>query len=289
VKSGHQSFSESTECVRPLTEEEKKAKLNELRAKLAAKRAAQGVLSFCRNINNGGEGRGNAKCDKTKKRNSTMAIGKWRYERENDFIIPSLFCSLFNVASIHRSLMPFYSFLITAEQDKLEQKESERIRRKAGQESIRIQEELREKETLKALEQKKREKEEERLAKERIRQQIEQDKLERKRRAEAAKVGSNPDLAANNNKVQAPAAAAPKVSTAGYDEARIQIRPPSGGPVTLSLPATATLADLVNECTSRGLPPGKLATTFPRKVLTGDTKTMKELGLVPSAALVLMP
>ncbi|KAG9792261.1 hypothetical protein ABEF95_016119 [Exophiala dermatitidis] len=40
-KSGHTDFSESTEEVAPLTEEEKKAKLAELREKLAAKRAVQ--------------------------------------------------------------------------------------------------------------------------------------------------------------------------------------------------------------------------------------------------------
>ncbi|KAH2097817.1 hypothetical protein KXV84_003341 [Aspergillus fumigatus] len=40
-KSGHADFSESTEEIAPLTEEEKKAKLEELRQKLAAKRAAQ--------------------------------------------------------------------------------------------------------------------------------------------------------------------------------------------------------------------------------------------------------
>ncbi|KAH2744592.1 hypothetical protein KXV39_005201 [Aspergillus fumigatus] len=40
-KSGHVDFSESTEEIAPLTEEEKKAKLEELRQKLAAKRAAQ--------------------------------------------------------------------------------------------------------------------------------------------------------------------------------------------------------------------------------------------------------
>ncbi|KAH4914336.1 hypothetical protein HBH74_151980 [Parastagonospora nodorum] len=40
-KSGHQNFSESTEELAPLTEEEKKQKLEQAKAKLAAKRAAQ--------------------------------------------------------------------------------------------------------------------------------------------------------------------------------------------------------------------------------------------------------
>lgn len=40
-KSGHTDFAESTEEIAPLTEEEKKAKLDELREKLAAKRGVQ--------------------------------------------------------------------------------------------------------------------------------------------------------------------------------------------------------------------------------------------------------
>lgn len=40
-KSGHTDFAESTEAIAPLTEEEKKAKLQELREKLAAKRGLQ--------------------------------------------------------------------------------------------------------------------------------------------------------------------------------------------------------------------------------------------------------
>lgn len=40
-KTEHQDFSESTEEIQPLTEEEKKAKLSELRERLAAKRAVQ--------------------------------------------------------------------------------------------------------------------------------------------------------------------------------------------------------------------------------------------------------
>ncbi|KAK4448249.1 ubiquitin-related domain-containing protein [Podospora aff. communis PSN243] len=42
-KTDHQDFSESTDEIAPLTEEEKKAKLEELRQQLAAKRAAQAV------------------------------------------------------------------------------------------------------------------------------------------------------------------------------------------------------------------------------------------------------
>lgn len=43
-KTEHQDFSESTEEIKPLTEEEKKARLDELRANLAAKRAKQALV-----------------------------------------------------------------------------------------------------------------------------------------------------------------------------------------------------------------------------------------------------
>lgn len=42
-KSGHDQFEESTEEIKPLTEEEKKQKLAELREKMAAKRAMKSV------------------------------------------------------------------------------------------------------------------------------------------------------------------------------------------------------------------------------------------------------
>lgn len=41
--SGHTDFSQSTEEIKPLTEEEKKAKLEELRQKAAARKAAQEI------------------------------------------------------------------------------------------------------------------------------------------------------------------------------------------------------------------------------------------------------
>lgn len=44
TKSGHENFSESTEEVKPLTEEEKKQKLQEMRAALAEKRSRQAEL-----------------------------------------------------------------------------------------------------------------------------------------------------------------------------------------------------------------------------------------------------
>jgi hypothetical protein len=44
IHSGHENFSESTEEIAPLTEEEKKQRLEELRAKMAEKRANQAIM-----------------------------------------------------------------------------------------------------------------------------------------------------------------------------------------------------------------------------------------------------
>jgi hypothetical protein len=44
IYSGHENFSESTEEIAPLTEEEKKQRLEELRVKMAEKKAKQAVL-----------------------------------------------------------------------------------------------------------------------------------------------------------------------------------------------------------------------------------------------------
>jgi Tfp pilus assembly protein PilO len=44
IYSGHENFSESTEEIAPLTEEEKKQRLEELRAKMTEKKAKQAIL-----------------------------------------------------------------------------------------------------------------------------------------------------------------------------------------------------------------------------------------------------
>jgi Fe2+ transport system protein B len=107
IKTQHQNFSESTQVIKPLTEEEKKQKLAELKARLAEKRAQD------------------------------------------------------SQASIE------------------EQKQAERLRRKAGQDMTSVKEQLEAKEMKKMVDAKKREKELDRIAKANIKAKIEQDKLER--------------------------------------------------------------------------------------------------------------
>lgn len=216
TRTGHQNFAESTEAIKPLTEEEKKEKLAELKARMAEKRAA-------------------------------------REQAEVE-----------------------------------ERRQAEKIRRKAGQEITQAKEAMEAKEIKKIYDQKKREKEEERIAKAKIKAQIEQDKKERAAKKEASKQ-ANVAAAAASAASAAASAAAPAVKKE-YTEARLQIRAPGSGPITHTFDANATLADVYSYLQSQGLTNTfTLSTTFPRKTFgSGDEgKSLKELGLVPSAALVL--
>ncbi|KAL9539608.1 hypothetical protein PS6_011132 [Mucor atramentarius] len=213
---GHQNFAESTEPIKPLTDEEKKEKLAELKARMAAKRAAR------------------------------------------------------------------------EQQEIEERKQSEKIRRKAGQEMTNAKEAMEAKEMKKALDMKKREKEQEKIAKAKIKAQIEQDKKERAAKREAAKQAHQAQAQAEA--VAASSAPAQPAIKKEYNEARIQIRAPGSGPITHTFDANATLSSVFDYLQSQGLVNAfTLSTTFPRKTFNAEDqqKTLKELNLVPSAALVL--
>ncbi|KAJ3407806.1 hypothetical protein CcCBS67573_g02945 [Chytriomyces confervae] len=217
VKSGHQNFSESTQAIKPLTDDEKKAKLEELRQKLALKREEKRL-------------------------------------QEID-----------------------------------ESKVKEKVRRTTGKEMTDIKEKMAELEMKKLAEAKKREKEQDRIAKQRIKDQIELDKRDRAARAEKEKL-ERQGIQAAAAPVQSPVAAA--ASAAGpkeYNEARIQLRLAAGGAITQVFKSSDTLSvvyEHVASQTGNAVGSFKLVQTFPRKVLDDQSKTLQELGLVPSAALI---
>lgn len=115
TRTGHQNFAESTEAIKPLSEEEKKQRLLELKTRLSEKRAA-------------------------------------REQAEID-----------------------------------DRKQAEKIRRKAGQDLTSVKEALEAKEIKKIYDLKRKEKEDEKVAKAKIKAQIEQDKKERAAKREATK------------------------------------------------------------------------------------------------------
>ncbi|KAJ3342978.1 hypothetical protein HDU83_005855 [Entophlyctis luteolus] len=220
IKSGHQNFSESVQAIKPLTEEEKKAKLAELKAKLAARKEEKRQLEI------------------------------------------------------------------------EEEKAKEKVRRATGKELVEMKERMAELEMKKAAEAKRREKEADRIAKEKIKAQIEQDKKERAARSEKERLERQGlASASSSSSIATPSAASTASGPKEYTDARIQIRLAGGGAVTHTFKATDTIgAVYAHICQHTGSSPGsfKLATTFPRQVLDDESRTLKDLGLVPSAALAMI-
>lgn len=108
--------------------------------------------------------------------------------------------------------------------DKEDQKMSEKIRRKAGQDQTEAKARLEEKEMKKLVDAKKREKEQDRLAKLAIKAKIDADKAERARKKQEATLGFQQAAAVAATEAAAAAVAPPKV----YTETRLQIRQPEG-------------------------------------------------------------
>ena len=224
-KTGHDDFAESSEEIAPLTEEERKAKLEELRQKLAEKRAAQ------------------------------------------------------------------------AEEDKAANKRNEEIRKKHTKEADDAKEELARKEQIKEAAKKRQEKADDVAAKKRIKDKIEADKAERRRKAEEEKaMRANPDAynpqaesatGATATPAAAPAArAAPKSNTA--TEARLRLQTQAGN-VMKTFPAETTLFEVAHALAEdSGVEVRTFTMNFPRKTFDQSDfgMTLKEAGLVPSAALI---
>ncbi|CAG8456884.1 10753_t:CDS:2 [Cetraspora pellucida] len=205
TKTGHVNFSESTTAIKPLTEEEKQAKLLELKQRLAEKRELRTI------------------------------------------------------------------------QDKEEEKTRERIRRQSGKELTEAKNQMEEKEMQKLLMAKKKEKEDDKIAKAKIKAQIEADKKERAAKREAAKQVVQ---AQKQEEAAAEAAAALAASKKEYTETRLQIRSPTGAPITQTFQATDTLQIVYDLVGQHVIGPFQLMTTFPRKVFEENEmqKTLKDLG-----------
>ncbi|KAF2100819.1 hypothetical protein NA57DRAFT_74417 [Rhizodiscina lignyota] len=221
-KTEHTDFSESTEEIAPLTEEEKAAKLADLREKLAAKRAGQ------------------------------------------------------------------------SEQDKLDRKKNEEIRRKATTEGKDIKEELQRKEQIKEAQAKRREKQADIDARKAVLAKLEADKQERKRKAELEKAKrTGQALPAEPVAAAAPAApAAPKPSSS-YTEARLRLQVEGAKPIMKTYPIETTLFEVASDVEKEVLGGAEggvngFQMTFPKKSFDRSDfgMTIKEAGWVPSAALI---
>ncbi|CAO1617555.1 unnamed protein product [Sympodiomycopsis kandeliae] len=219
-KSGHTNFEESTEEIKPLTEEEKKERLAQMRQKLSEKRAAQSQV------------------------------------------------------------------------DSEEAKANEKIRRKAGQDMGMAREELKKKEAIKDQQRKAAEKKADMEAKARVKAQIEADKRERADKAAREKALREGKVEEATAPVNVPKPMATSTASSNSNEARLRIRTPLGQWMG-TLPAETTLSQVESMVKADGKADGplKFSTTFPRKFFTDDekSKTLKQLGLVPNAALEASP
>ncbi|KAJ7708813.1 DNA-binding protein [Mycena rosella] len=227
-KSGHDQFEESTEEIKPLTEEEKKEKLAELRQKMIEKREKKAI------------------------------------------------------------------------EDAKEQKVSETIRRKAGKDMGQIKEDMEKRQAMKDAEQKKKDKIDDARARAAIKAQIEADKKTR-----AEKFAREKALRHGQEIVDAPASApvasastAAPTGVAGKDfkETRLQIRMSTGGqPYTTTLPSESPLREvaefLAGQLLTVDVETISFAQHFPRKAFTKSdfSKSLRELGLTPSAVLIATP
>ncbi|KAF2872710.1 ubiquitin-related domain-containing protein [Massariosphaeria phaeospora] len=218
TKTGHQEFSESTEEIAPLTEEEKKARLEELRERLAAKRATQ------------------------------------------------------------------------SDQDAIDRKKNEQIRMKSTKETQEAKENLEKKERLKEAAAKKAEKQADIDAKKRVLAKLEADKAERKRKAEverAQRAGQAPPPPAPEP--AAPTTSGPVLSkpASAYAETRLALQTP-GGRVQKNFPVETTLFEVAHALGQDGVEVSSFTQNFPKKVYdkTDFGMTLKEAGMVPSAALI---
>jgi len=209
------NFEESTEEIAPLTEDERKARLEELRAKLAEKRAGQ------------------------------------------------------------------------SEQDKLDKKRNDEIKKKATKEQQDIKEDLQKKELIKEAAAKKREKQADVEAKKRIQAKIAADKEERRLKQEkekAARAGQPMPVAEAATPLAAPSAPKPAAS---YTEARLRLQLPTGM-TTKTFPAETTLLEVAHQVgREAGLEITSFTSNFPKNIYDGQDlgMTLKEAGLVPSAVL----
>lgn len=143
-------------------------------------------------------------------------------------------------------------------------------------EAKRKQEEV---EMKKLIEQRKREKEEERIARQRVRDQIEQDKMARKAKAEG-----QVEVPTVAPQVQ-PAVVTKSSVNKNYTEAKLQIRLTNGSALTYTFGAKEPLSAVrlyveMNRTDEPG--PFSLMTSFPRKVFSSEDydKPLDVLGML---------
>ncbi|XP_046388786.1 UBX domain-containing protein 1-B [Ischnura elegans] len=174
------------------------------------------------------------------------------------------------------------------EQEKKDALEREKMRIRSGKEIVAAKKRIEEEEMKKIVELRKREKMEEKLARQRVKDQIEEDKAARRKKfgmgGGAAPEPAPPTPAPTASPCPAPA-------QRNYNETKLQIRLTNGEALTQTFGAKEQLSAVrlyveMNRTDLNG--PFSLMTPFPRKVFTDEDyeKPLDILGLVPSAVVI---
>ncbi|XP_068571035.1 UBX domain-containing protein 1 [Cebidichthys violaceus] len=179
------------------------------------------------------------------------------------------------------------------ERERAEELEREKQRRKHGQELQQIRQKLQDDDMKKLADQRMKEKMEDKMARQRVKDKIARDREER---AQKFGGGAPPSTAASSQPAQpspsSPTSHGPPPTKKEYDESRIQVRLLDGSTITAVFKAQEPLAAVrVYVQVNGNTPEGQdftLLSPYPRHVYTelDMEKPLKELGLVPSAVLV---
>ncbi|KAJ8246955.1 hypothetical protein GJAV_G00257150 [Gymnothorax javanicus] len=177
------------------------------------------------------------------------------------------------------------------ERERQEEVDREKQRRKQGQELLQVKQKMQEEEMKKLAEQRKREKMEDRMAKQRVREKIARDREER---AQKFGGGSSSTLPSSSPAEPLPSSPpgnqGPPPAKKDYDECRIQVRLLDGSALTAVFKAQEPLAAVRVYVQMNGVEGQDftLLSPYPRRVYTDldMEKPLRELGLVPSAVLV---
>ncbi|XP_012696346.1 UBX domain-containing protein 1 [Clupea harengus] len=177
------------------------------------------------------------------------------------------------------------------ERERKEELEREKQRRKTGQELLQIKQRLQDDEMKKLADHRKKEKMEDRAAKQRVRDKIARDREERAQKFGGGSSGTA--LASPPPEATSPPPAdnqGPPPAKKDYDECRIQVRLLDGSALTATFKAKEPLASVrvyvqLNGGSEQDF---TLLSPYPRRVYTemDMEKPLQELGLVPSAVLV---
>ncbi|CAG5122162.1 unnamed protein product [Candidula unifasciata] len=173
-----------------------------------------------------------------------------------------------------------------------EERRREVERRTTGRSVQKLHQQQREMEMLEAKMELKKDREEEKLARKRVKEEIERDRAEKaarfnKEKDEKTKLAEE----AKKKKLQEQQAALAEEQARRSDTARIQFRMPDGSSVTQQFSATDTFASVHQFITQHVGSPVTLSRTFPRRTFTTEdqTLTLQELQLAPSAAIMVIP